>query len=123
MNCDWEYISEADERGRRVVRCRREGCGIQVPTKSPLEKVHAQCRSPLAGPAPAMPAFTALRNTRTPCRYLGPELRQVDCPSCGGRVRIKIFACEVFGECSLGKLIPRTKACDGCQKYEASGIV
>jgi hypothetical protein len=52
------------------------------------------------------------------CRHRGAELRQVECASCGGNVRIKVFACALFGECTLGKPLPGVPTCEACSRYE-----
>jgi hypothetical protein len=52
------------------------------------------------------------------CCHRGAELRQVECASCGGNVRIKVFGCAFFGECTLGKPLPGVQACQACPRYE-----
>ena len=48
------------------------------------------------------------------CIHRGAELRQEPCESCGGGVRIKVFACTVHGECQLDDKIAGVKFCGTC---------
>lgn len=74
---------------------------------------------------PSHPAHAVLRSTVAPvdptdCVRRGASLRVVDCPTCGGSVKAKTFACATHGECTLfTKPIPGIKACDGCTDYQA----
>ena len=55
---------------------------------------------------------------RGPCRHLGAEVGLRDCPTCGGNVRIKVFACDhpAHGETTLAE-------CGACADHEErSGI-
>jgi hypothetical protein len=55
------------------------------------------------------------------CRHLRDQIRLQECKTCGGTVRIKVFGCEVFDECALGKPPTREMAsCSGCQKFEVA---
>lgn len=45
------------------------------------------------------------------CIHLGLELRQVTCEPCKGKPRIKVFACEVFGQCTIGKPVDGVSGC------------
>jgi hypothetical protein len=57
------------------------------------------------------------RPARTLCRQLGREVRQEICLGCGGDVRIKIFACSVHGECTLGQPLAGIACCSKCDDY------
>lgn len=52
------------------------------------------------------------------CRHLGAQLRLTDCPTCSGRVQVKVFACEVYGECTLAKKVDDLGCCQTCEYYE-----
>jgi hypothetical protein len=52
-----------------------------------------------------------------PCRERGIVLRQQECATCGGRVRLKVFACVPHGECTVGKAIPDLACCATCPDY------
>jgi hypothetical protein len=50
-----------------------------------------------------------------PCVHLGaPTGETVQCPSCRGRVELKLFACAVHGRCTQGKAAPGVACCAGC---------
>jgi hypothetical protein len=53
------------------------------------------------------------------CSHLGPEIRREECPTCSGKVQVKIFACSVFGETSLAKPLPGVQVCQGCPRYSS----
>ena len=53
-----------------------------------------------------------------PCAHLGDSTRQQECDSCACKTRIKVFACAVFGECTLGKNLDGLACCAGCGEYE-----
>lgn len=58
---------------------------------------------------------------RQPCRHLGEFSRSEECKGCLGRVRIKVFRCEVHGECSLRSRLGNLVACcKGCLDYAAA---
>lgn len=48
------------------------------------------------------------------CRHLGDTVRLELCPTCGGKVQIKIFACALHGECSLEAALAQIKVCNSC---------
>src|SRR5678810_577734 len=55
------------------------------------------------------------------CIHLGKDTgNKVLCPSCEGNVQLKIFECEVYGECTIGKRVPEIACCNGCKDYIAS---
>lgn len=47
-------------------------------------------------------------------------MRLVECASCGGSVKIKTFACSLYGECTLGKQIDGLKCCDVCGDFSGA---
>jgi hypothetical protein len=66
------------------------------------------------------PAVTKARTApaaRLDCRHRGSALREAVCPSCRGLVRLKVFACTLHGECTLGKSIQRLACCATCPDY------
>jgi hypothetical protein len=53
-----------------------------------------------------------------PCGHLGPptgELRE--CPTCLGRVRLKVLACAVYGGCLPSLKVEGLGCCAGCPDY------
>ncbi len=71
-----------------------------------------------SGPQPAWHPIAK----RGPCKHLGDEVRREQCDSCSGKVLLKIFACEVHGECTTQKPLPGVPCCGGCEQYEASQL-
>ena len=55
-------------------------------------------------------------NQMLACVHRGPELRKEPCETCGGGVRIKVFACAIHGECQLDDKIAGVAQCAGCQE-------
>jgi hypothetical protein len=53
------------------------------------------------------------------CIHRGPERRQEPCPACSAGTRIKIFACDVHGECQLEDKIAGVKSCGDCTELAA----
>jgi hypothetical protein len=52
------------------------------------------------------------------CLHRGdPTGEEVDCPGCNGRVRIKIYSCDLHGKCTLSKETPGVKRCSTCHDY------
>lgn len=57
---------------------------------------------------------------RTSCQFLGQELRTQECSSCAGKVRLKVFACQLHKECTMGKWLDGVATCATCLDYETS---
>ena len=59
----------------------------------------------------------AARLCREPCVFLGDQIGRRDCPSCGGRVRVKVFACAhpQHDETTLHE-------CARCPDYELGAV-
>lgn len=55
-----------------------------------------------------------------PCEYLGAPVGTQECQGCRGTVRIKLFACEVHGQCTLGKRLDMLACCAQCGDYAPS---
>lgn len=53
-----------------------------------------------------------------PCRFLRERVGNVDCPTCTGRVSLKLFNCDVHGQCTQGKKVPNIASCVGCFEYQ-----
>lgn len=63
-----------------------------------------------------LPAVALLKDTSSPCKYLGDKLGTVACVSCKGTTQLKTFACglpEVSGadKCTIGKRVPEYACC------------
>lgn len=60
----------------------------------------------------------AMLDDREPCKHKGETvLGNILCRPCGGSVRIKTYACNVFGECSISKDVG-VACCATCPKWE-----
>ncbi len=69
------------------------------------------------------PAYRALWDAGMPrqltvCRHRGEAVDLVECPSCHGRIRLKVFACAVHGRCTTDTPLS-TLAC--CKAVPRSG--
>jgi hypothetical protein len=51
------------------------------------------------------------------CLYRGDEVDRVRCNECGGGVMVKVFACEIWGRCTIQKNVGE-KVCQTCQEYQ-----
>lgn len=52
------------------------------------------------------------------CRHRGEALRQEWCPTCSGRVRVKVFACAIHRECTVSRKLPAIEKCRTCHEWE-----
>jgi len=52
-----------------------------------------------------------------PCRHLGESVRKEACRACRGHVQVKVFACALHGECTLGRMLQGTACCARCPDY------
>jgi hypothetical protein len=53
-----------------------------------------------------------------PCWRQGDYLRKQTCASCCGTVRLKVFACDLHGECTVAKFLSGSACCRTCDDYE-----
>lgn len=58
-----------------------------------------------------------------PCRHRGAEVRRQDCATCAGKVLLKVFACAVHGECTIGRQHDATACCATCPDYQTETTV
>lgn len=52
-----------------------------------------------------------------PCQHLGHETRKQECPTCGGRIQIKVYACSLHNECTIQSRLLQVRACHQCEDY------
>lgn len=45
------------------------------------------------------------------CPHRSTEFRLVDCPSCRGKIELKVFRCDLHGECTIAKKLPGVHVC------------
>src|SRR6476469_4231182 len=60
---------------------------------------------------------------RLGCTHRGEELRREACQTCAGKSEIKVFACPLHGQCTVGAShgkgrLPATACCADCRHYE-----
>lgn len=53
------------------------------------------------------------------CVHRGAETRRVKCDDCKKSTTIKVFACELFSECSIAKKLPGIACCATCGDYRS----
>jgi hypothetical protein len=82
-------------------------CGEKTECKDGIRILDNQ----LAVPSPVV------RRTQ-PCRHLGGEVTRRLCESCCGRVEIKIFGCNVHGNCTAKRVFGGIQDCTSCRDYE-----
>lgn len=50
-----------------------------------------------------------------PCIFLGEDTKErVECSTCSGKVELKVFKCEIHGECTIEKPVLGRGCCNGC---------
>ena len=57
---------------------------------------------------------------RDRCKHRGEETRRQRCPSCRGSVELRIFGCDLHGECTLGTQLPGIACCAVCSDFESA---
>lgn len=73
-------------------------------------------------PFPNHPAVTPKKPAKPPCTHLGGEVRRLVCETCPSKPQIKVYACAIHGECTIGRRYTGVKGCcnDLCQDYTAA---
>lgn len=57
---------------------------------------------------------------KTPCIHLRePTGETQECPSCTGKVLVKIFHCSIYNECTIYKEIKGKACCNNCKDYKS----
>lgn len=64
-------------------------------------------------PADSASRSAAKEARRAACAHRGDLLRTEPCRTCSGTVRVKVLACTVHGECTLGNKLPGLTWCLG----------
>lgn len=52
------------------------------------------------------------------CQHLGPPTGFVECPTCNGNVRLKVFACDKFTQATMKKPMNGLACCATCREYQ-----
>lgn len=100
MNCDFQPSTTADANGNRKWKCAR--CGLETaPSPFDASRIRSECA-------------TSVGAVET-CAHLGEATgRTIKCGGCKGGVKIKVFECGKFGECTIEKAVG-LPTCAGCQ--------
>jgi hypothetical protein len=68
----------------------------------------------------ALPVEALQQKPRGACQHLGPVSgERVDCPSCSGKVALKVLTCAVHGKCLPQRQVPGVPYCGTCKDYAA----
>jgi hypothetical protein len=111
MSCQW-VVESTNDRGWRRYVCQRPDCQ-RLSAFTPDEP------SAWAGQPTCRSSSDVASVVAGPCSHLGPEIRREECPTCSGKVQVKVFACGIFGETSLAKPLPGVQVCQGCPRYSS----
>jgi hypothetical protein len=100
---------------RKATRCDDTRCSLADPTRPyDIEKMCRPCWIRLGG-------SPGDKTKPHPCRHLGAVTEErVLCPSCRGKVELKLHACNVHGRCTLVKGVGGTACCTDCPDYASS---
>ena len=60
--------------------------------------------------------------SRKDCRHRGLEVRKHECNSCRGNVQLKVYSCNIHGECTFVNSVPNAHCCLNCTEFEAKEI-
>jgi hypothetical protein len=56
------------------------------------------------------------------CIHQSPtDIERVPCPTCGGKVEIKVYGCDLHGRCQLAPSLPGVRACSRCPDRREDG--
>lgn len=80
-------------------------------TRPQVFRAWEEGRGPLQKAPASFPA-------RAACVQRGTELREQACRSCAGRIRIKVFRCALYGQCTLARPLEQLACCARCSDYE-----
>jgi hypothetical protein len=63
-------------------------------------------------------AAEARKRAALPCRHLGADNGQtVSCPTCRGKVALKVFSCALHSRCTPTRAVPEIACCADCADY------
>jgi hypothetical protein len=65
---------------------------------------------------------TLSRLAANPCVHIREVVRVVDCLGCSGNVLVKVYACELHGECTIGKQANNAACCAMCTDYRPGEV-
>lgn len=95
MNCTFQITDSTAVNGKQEYSC--TACGRTHWSKYTPDKIRRNCTSD------------------STCQYRGDTLRLVECPSCKGKIQVKVLKCTLFECCQLGTKIEGVRSCVGCE--------
>jgi len=88
--------------GPASFRC--QGCGLEVRTKQ--LPIHHRCRGKGAA-------------REAPCRFRAAVAQAtVLCSSCRGKIKLKVFGCDLHGKCTVSRKVEGMACCGVCVDYQ-----
>ena len=52
------------------------------------------------------------------CIHRGPQVGERQCPSCSGKVQLKVFACDIHKQTTIARQVDGLACCATCDDYE-----
>lgn len=75
---------------------------------------------PVYNPAHDIQPKEEIKIVRPPCSHLGDDTgRRVTCPTCKGNVQLKLFTCDVHGNCTRENAVQGITCCKNCPDYSS----
>lgn len=108
-------VAQTDARTWRHVRAL---CGADWPEFAARHGLSVG-EAPVAQSAPAPRAVARAPAIPLPCRHRGGETGRELCPTCGGRVEVRVFACALYIACTLAKPLSGRACCATCPDRES----
>lgn len=106
MNCLLEKSSDGSK-----WQCQRESCDYEMPFR-PHHKAAPKRNG--CGEKRDTPKAADLTQR---CQHLGPPTGFVECETCQGNVRLKVFACEIHQAATMAKPMNGLACCATCKEY------
>lgn len=102
---------------KQFIRC--SGCGLRVRLAAEETPYWCACGRLVSADGKTVKHGAARPKPRGPCAHLGAEFRREPCTGCKGkRTELKVFACAIHVECTLGKQLEGLACCATCPDYE-----
>jgi hypothetical protein len=92
-----------------IWKCSRESCDYSTPVRQNHASPPKRSR---CGEKPGV-SYVAR------CKFIGDATGAVvECETCTGSTRIKLYQCELHEQCSIGKKLPGVATCASCPDYK-----
>lgn len=90
--------------GKRKLLC--ANCELPHWSRELPEKIARKCKA-------------VQEKERVHCQHLGQPTGFVECPTCQGNVRLKVFGCEIHNAATMKKPMAGIACCATCREYVA----